>query len=70
MSGKLVLKLSVRLHARSPRVLLKGTAGEASDPALPGCRPGSPARGAALEATSTLTTEEWERLCESLETQG
>ena len=35
-------------------------------PGPAGCRRGSPARGVELETTSTLTTEEWERLCESL----
>jgi hypothetical protein len=60
--------LRLRLHAESPRAPLRGRRGKRSGPA--GRRRCSPARGVALEAASTLTTEEWERLCESLETQG
>ena len=68
-SGKVALQLRLRLHAKSSARPHEGTAGEAFE-AGPSGRHDFPARGAALEATSTLTSEEWERLCESLETQG
>src|SRR5215472_18687344 len=55
------LQLRSRLQPKSPRAPIEGTAGEALGPAPPDAVVRSQL-GVAEEASSTLTTEEWERL--------